>query len=823
MVDVTKPIYGDVWANTGEKLAPDSAKIATGWIQEMMPYQYENFLQNRADTAITYLLQKGVAEWSLDQEYIANKSVVTYGANLYIATANSTNVLPTVNTSWRKLTVTIGSNGAIPVSFGGTGATTAADARTNLGIGSAGVVNLPVADGLLIKQGSSLISRTIEGTPNYITVANGDGQAGNPVINVGANVAKTDTNTSWTSTGSIKLPAGSTSEQGAATPGKIRFNNETGEFHGAYADGWKVLAKPATASETTIVDFGGYYTSGNVEGALQYVGETLSNSVLVFPNYTTASAAAATLPDGQVVRVESDPAYRGVPTLNLVSAGSLQFVALADPMKLLFGEKTNGIYYRYGVIYESKGSVEKSETRPFLHDFRPTVADGSAFNTDGANMFMGFGSGNFTMKAVPDADLPAGRDPNLQCSHNTGYGVQALSKVTVGYKNLALGNNAGRQLTDGFGNVFVGQEASREGTSQTNSVVIGFSAGFYVNANYDTIVGAAALYNNMAGNGNTVLGRRAGFDQTSGAYNIALGEQAGFGFTSGDYNIFIGKQAATTGYTTGNSSVVIGSRISGLQDENGQVVIADGAGAKHLEIHKDVSATLKKASYLELPSREVTPFSASATDGQVGAGSSLILKSLANTGNAVTQIVFQSRAGQPFSRIVSTGGGSASMVFINDNVERLRLTSTGVIQPGGDGTQDLGAASRRFNNVFAAVGTINTSDEREKQQWRDQSEAEKAAALEIKTLIKAFKFTNSVDLKGDSARWHFGVGAQTVGNILRNHGLNPSEYAFWCYNELDEQPEIKDENGNITQEYQPAGGRYGIRYDELAMFIIAAI
>lgn len=319
MVDVTKPVYGDVWANTGEKLAPDSAKIATGWIQEMMPYQYENFLQNRADTAITYLLQKGVAEWSSDQEYIANKSVVTYSSNLYIATVNSTNVLPTVNTSWRKLTVTIGTNGAIPVSFGGTGATTAADARTNLGIGSAGVVDLPVADGLLIKQGSSLVSRTIEGTPNYITVTNGDGQSGNPIINVGANVAKTDTNTSWTSTGSIKLPAGSTSEQGTATPGKIRFNNETGEFHGAYADGWKVLAKPSTASETTIVDSGGYYASANAEGALQEVGKVSLSSVLFYPDYTSASSAAASLPDGQTV----ETIVSGVVTRYQVSAGSL--------------------------------------------------------------------------------------------------------------------------------------------------------------------------------------------------------------------------------------------------------------------------------------------------------------------------------------------------------------------------------------------------------------------------------------------------------------------------------------------------------------------
>lgn len=38
-----------------------------------------------------------------------------------------------------------------------------------------------------------------------------------------------------------------------------------------------------------------------------------------------------------------------------------------------------------------------------------------------------------------------------------------------------------------------------------------------------------------------------------------------------------------------------------------------------------------------------------------------------------------------------------------------------------------------------------------------------------------------------------------------------------------EQPEIKDEEGNLIQEYRPAGNRYGIRYDELTMFILAAI
>lgn len=270
MVDIIRPNFGTVWAASGEKLSPTEIKLQGGWIQEMMPYQYQNFLQNRVDNAITYLLQKGVPEWDAAQEYTANKSVVTYSGQLYMAITTNTNVLPSVVASWKRLTITFGANGAIPVSFGGTGATNAADARSNLGIGTAATANLPTSNGIVAKlTDNSLIARTIAGTSGYITIVNGDGVGGNPTINVGSNVAKTDADAAWTTNTSIRLPAGSTAEQGIATPGRVRFNLETNEFQGAYASGWGVLSKPTTAAETPIVDVGDYYTSTNVEGALQ--------------------------------------------------------------------------------------------------------------------------------------------------------------------------------------------------------------------------------------------------------------------------------------------------------------------------------------------------------------------------------------------------------------------------------------------------------------------------------------------------------------------------------------------------------------------------
>lgn len=395
MADILKPLYGNVWAEEGEKLSPGSTKIAAGWVQEMMPYQYENFLQNRSDVAISYLLQKGIPEYSIEQEYTANKSVVTYNSQLYMATATVTGVVPTTKASWKRLTISLGVNGAVPVSFGGTGATNAADARVNLGIGTSATADFPVANGLVVKlANNTLVARTITGTSGYIAVTNGDGISGNPTINVGENVAKTDTDAAWTTTSSIRLPAGSTAQRGVGAPGRIRFNLESGVYEGYDNTGWNPIGSvgaldvqnfqgdgirttftlsstprsenntqvyfngvyqqkntynlvgndlvfdeaptsdinievvnvssvpigTTTAAQTSIVDSGNYFSSGSVEGALQEVGLKASfvkDAILSYPNYTTASAAAATLPDGQRMVSEYD-GVRGV-----VNAGTI--------------------------------------------------------------------------------------------------------------------------------------------------------------------------------------------------------------------------------------------------------------------------------------------------------------------------------------------------------------------------------------------------------------------------------------------------------------------------------------------------------------------
>lgn len=144
------------------------------------------------------------------------------------------------------------------------------------------------------------------------------------------------------------------------------------------------------------------------------------------------------------------------------------------------------------------------------------------------------------------------------------------------------------------------------------------------------------------------------------------------------------------------------------------------------------------------------------------------------------------------------------------------------LKPGVDTVTNLGFSNARWNTVYAVTGTINTSDEREKT-FLSIEDAEKSAALEIKQNIRKFKFNDAIEKKGENARIHFGASAQQVGDIMKSHGLDPDKYGFYCYDEWDETKEAKDNDGNIIQEYRPAGNRYGIRYEELLAFIISAL
>jgi len=132
-----------------------------------------------------------------------------------------------------------------------------------------------------------------------------------------------------------------------------------------------------------------------------------------------------------------------------------------------------------------------------------------------------------------------------------------------------------------------------------------------------------------------------------------------------------------------------------------------------------------------------------------------------------------------------------------------------------------------MSTIYAATGTINTSDKNNKQQIRDLDVAEKAVATRIKSLIKAFKFNDSVEAKGNAARIHVGVIAQEVQAAFIAEGLDASHYALFC---SDTWYEVDGQSVDADKRLYPANTpnavektRLGIRYEQLLAFVIAAL
>ena len=57
---------------------------------------------------------------------------------------------------------------------------------------------------------------------------------------------------------------------------------------------------------------------------------------------------------------------------------------------------------------------------------------------------------------------------------------------------------------------------------------------------------------------------------------------------------------------------------------------------------------------------------------------------------------------------------------------------------------------------------------------------------------------------------------------MEANSLDPTKYAFYCYDEWEAKAEEKDEEtGQVIKPALAAGNRYGIRYSELHSFIVA--
>jgi len=72
----SKPNVNTLWASTGAKVEPTLAKKQQGWVSEIPPFEFENWIQNRQDQFNAHVNQYGIAVWDSSTEYQAKKSYV---------------------------------------------------------------------------------------------------------------------------------------------------------------------------------------------------------------------------------------------------------------------------------------------------------------------------------------------------------------------------------------------------------------------------------------------------------------------------------------------------------------------------------------------------------------------------------------------------------------------------------------------------------------------------------------------------------------------------------------------------------------------------
>ena len=167
------------------------------------------------------------------------------------------------------------------------------------------------------------------------------------------------------------------------------------------------------------------------------------------------------------------------------------------------------------------------------------------------------------------------------------------------------------------------------------------------------------------------------------------------------------------------------------------------------------------------------------------------------------------------------GHAAAGRITYDHSVDWIRLIAGSTViyymnastfRPSGDGSASSGAASARWSVVHSVTGAINTADENVEQQIRPIDAACLRAWRNVEYV--QYKINDAVHVKGDGARWHFGVIAQRVRDAFAAEGLDAFDYGLLCYDEWEAEPAKHDEEGLMVAPPMAAGRRYGIRYEE---------
>ena len=370
----------------------------------------------------------------------------------------------------------------------------------------------------------------------------------------------------------------------------------------------------------------------------------------------------------------------------------------------------------------------------------------------------------------------------------------------------------------------LGIGTSSPSTSYRQEISMGTSGlgGIYITSSNNASV-ADDHINITAGRGATNAYNFLNFTNSAGTMFKVQGDgNVGIGTSSPSQKLHVQGDAQVNGYIfqndgtnaiglwgEGNADMRFGTNNSEAMriDSSGNLLVgttstsASVVGGRIFSGGRIVTSTTSEAHY----------FRRNSTDGSI--------VDFAKDGTTVGSI--GSRIGNLYVTFTSNGYGLTGT-----------STNNGIIPSSSgstvDNVVDLGNSGVRFDDIYATNGTIQTSDQNEKQQIASLTDAEITAAKAISKLFKTFKWNDSVAEKGDAARTHSGVIAQEVEQAMTDAGLNAGDYAFFIsttwWETQTEVPaveavaaqdavyedviipaveEVLDEEGNVVTEAQP--------------------
>ena len=455
-----------------------------------------------------------------------------------------------------------------------------------------------------------------------------------------------------------------------------------------------------------------------------------------------------------------------------------------------------------------------------------------------------------------------------------GEGAGA-SIASGGIDNTVIGKNAGTSITTGDYNTLLGFQAGDALTTGNSNVAIGFNALSAEDANgLNIAIGANALGNLNAGANaeNVAIGHDAGASATTGGENTIVGATAGDALTIGEKNVAIGHNALGAD-DVGSRNVAVGWDALGSQNATGGSVnnfynTAVGANTGfsittgYYNTFVGALAGDDTDDSIQNVAVGYAALSANAGNNNTAVGESALTSTTGASNAAFGNGAANAMTTGSYNTIIGSFNGNqdsidirsgSSYIVLSDgqsNVRQIYWAGDGrmymrqTLSPWANGFYNLGTASNKWAALHASNGTIQTSDENEKQQIASLTSAEITAATAISKLFKTYKMNSSVEDKGDAARIHSGVIAQQVKTAMNNAGLDETNYGFWCSDTWwtkdreVEAVEADEERGTEAQDAYTFTDRWekeeevpegatkhtvlGIRYDELLAFVCAA-